>query len=170
MDIFCGARFHANDIALVAVDKHSLQKMIDICHTFSQMWRFHIHPEKMKSMVLYTKSKRSPHYEGYTWTLGHTPIEVVQSHVHCGVQLTSETSSFGITKSVCRKGRGIMLSLQNCGLGSLNPHTLLKLYKSIVLPSALFGCELWNNITDTESIMLERMQCLCAKMIQKIGR
>ena len=169
MNIFCGAIFHADDIALVATNKHSLQNMINICYAFSRKWRFHFHPDKTK-IIIYTKHKRSSQCDRYTWTLGDTPIDVVKSHTHCGVQLTSDISSAGITKSVCRKGRGIMLSLQNCGLGSLNPLTLLKLYKSIVLPSALFGCELWNSLSETEWVMLERMQRFCAKCMQKLGR
>ena len=94
----------------------------------------------------------------------------MKNHVHCGIKLTTDKTTVKITKESCRKGRGIMLSLQHCGIGKLLPLTLVKLYKAIVLPSSLFGCELWTNLSETEYKMLERMQRFCAKYVQNLGR
>ena len=58
----------------------------------------------------------------------------------------------------------------NPGFYNANPITNCKLYKSIVLPSTLFGCELWSNLTITEKLMLERFQRFCGKSIQHLGR
>ena len=45
----------------------------------------------------------------------------------------------------------------------------MKLYKSVVQPSCMFGCELWDGLNSTEKLMLERMQRFCAKLIQKLN-
>ena len=56
------------------------------------------------------------------------------------------------------------------GHGRINPLTALTLYKSITLPSALYGCELWVQLSSIQKLMLERMQRYCCKLIQGLGR
>ena len=170
-NIFCGAVFHADDIALLAVQKVTLQRMMDMCYKFNCEWRPNLHPKKMKIMVFgETRYYALTNSVTRIWKLGDKIIEEVKNHFHCGIKLTTDKTTVNITKDLCRKGRGIMLSLQHCGIGKLLPLTLVKLYKAIVLPSALFGCELWTNVSDTEYKMLEKMQRFCAKYIQNLGR
>ena len=47
-----------------------------------------------------------------------------------------------------------------------NPSTAMKLYRSCVLPRALFGCELWNDMTDTVHKKLEVAHHFCLKRAQ----
>ena len=85
----------------------------------------------------------------------------------------SSLSSVERTKLACRKGRGVMSAICNqaaLGQGKLNPLTALRLYKSITIPSALFGCEVWTHLSNTENCMLERMQRYCSKLIQGLSR
>ena len=124
------------------------------------------HPVKTKILV-YGDTKSQPDRK---WYLGESYVDEVESHTHCGVLLHTSKSSVHHTKMVCRKGRGKMLSVLNSGLYNLNPITSCKLYKSIVQPSALFGCELWSSLNITEDLMLERFQRFCAKTIQHLGR
>ena len=48
----------------------------------------------------------------------------------------------------------------------MNPITGLKIYQRIVLPGALYGCELWSDLTRTEIKMLETAHKFCLKSIQ----
>ena len=50
------------------------------------------------------------------------------------------------------------MALINIGLhpNGLHPCTSFKMYKSIVLPRAMYGCELWSNITQSRSVKLEQ--------------
>ena len=52
----------------------------------------------------------------------------------------------------------------------LHPLTYLKLYKTITLTSALYGCELWSHLSKVEYEMIERLQRFCCKRIQSFGR
>ena len=66
------------------------------------------------------------------------------------------------------KGRGVMASIccnKIIGNGKLNPITYTKLYTSITLPSAFFGCKLWCNLNVTEKAMIERLKRFCGKLI-----
>ena len=165
MDLFVGILLQADDIALISVNKHTLDIMIKECFLFACKWRIRFHPRKSKILVYGDKiqCKRN-------WIVEKTVIDEVKCHTHCGVILCTEKSRISHTKDICRKGRGIMLSLLNSGLGNLNPISLCKLYKSVVLPSMLFSCELWYNISRTEELMIERCQRFCAKCIQHLSR
>ena len=165
MDLFVGILLQADDIALIAINKHCLDIMIKECFTFASKWRLLLHPKKSKILVYGEKKKVDR-----LWKVDSTIIDEVQCHVHCGVTLCTERSRISHTKDVCRKGRGIMLALLNSGLGQLNPITGSKLYKSIVIPSALYSCELWSNLSQTEKLMIERLQRFCSKCIQKLSR
>ncbi|KAH3852096.1 hypothetical protein DPMN_094593 [Dreissena polymorpha] len=49
----------------------------------------------------------------------------------------------------CNKLRVTYLSIVNSGISplSLNTSTSIKVYNSIVIPKALYGCELWTSIS-----------------------
>ena len=63
-----------------------------------------------------------------------------------------------------------MFSLINCGVHSngINPISASKLYTSIVLPRALYGCELWNGITKSNIAHLEATHHFCLKRLQSL--
>ena len=52
----------------------------------------------------------------------------------------------------------------------LNPLASYKLYSSICLSSALYGCELWTNLSNTELDVLERAHRLCLKKMQGLPK
>ena len=71
------------------------------------------------------------------------------------------------------KLRGTTLSLNACGVGEANglhPLSCKKIYKSVILPKGLYGCELWYNLTDSEILFLERSHRFCVKYIQCLSK
>ena len=50
-----------------------------------------------------------------------------------------------------KKLKSTFLNITNCGLhdNGLNPITTLRIYNSVVLPKALYGCELWCDMSPT---------------------
>ena len=67
----------------------------------------------------------------------------------------------------CHKLKSTILWLLNVGVheNGLRQLTSFKLYKSIVLPKALYGCELWSEINRTQSDQIERAHGFCVKYI-----
>ena len=51
-------------------------------------------------------------------------------------------------KDASNKIKGTLLNLINCGIyeGGFNHITSHHLYTTVVLPKAIYGCELWNNL------------------------
>ncbi|KAH3798703.1 hypothetical protein DPMN_152305 [Dreissena polymorpha] len=68
----------------------------------------------------------------------------------------------------CSKLRGAYLSIVNGGISplSLNPSTSIKVFNSIMIPKALYGCELWTSMSAEDKIKLERSHRICLKHIQ----
>ena len=49
---------------------------------------------------------------------------------------------------------------------NLHPLTCIKIYYSVVLPKALYGCENWFDLTESELLSLERAHRFCVKHMQ----
>ena len=73
-------------------------------------------------------------------------------------------------KDCTDKLKGTFMSIANCGLFSdLNSLTCTKLYRSVVLPKAFYGCESFSNLSDSIIIQLERAHRFCIKYMQGFG-
>ena len=70
------------------------------------------------------------------------------------------------------KLRGTLLNIVNSGLSysALNPLTLFKICQSVVIPRALYGCELWNSLSPGNILELDRAHSFCIKFIQKLPK
>ena len=64
------------------------------------------------------------------------------------------------------------LSLVNSGLheDGFTPLTAKHIYKPIVLPKALYECELWSQLSPTQLSTLERDHRFCVKFMQSLPR
>ena len=75
-------------------------------------------------------------------------------------------------KEAASKLKGTFLSLINSGIheGGLNSITSKRIYKSVVLPKALYGCELWNSLLPKHIDILEKAHRFCVKCMQLLPR
>ena len=53
---------------------------------------------------------------------------------------------------------------------ALHVLTLKRIYESVVLPRALYGSELWSNLSQNDIMLLERSHRLCIKTMQNMDR
>jgi hypothetical protein len=162
----------ADDMVLVSLSKHGLDQMISICYRYSTLWRFEYNPSKC-SVVVYNEPKIE--YEKAIchrkWTIGTKTICEGIEYVHLGITLNKYSLINDNIYNASCKLRGILLSIANSGVDSgndLNPSTYLKIYNSVVLPKALYGCELWNYMTHSNILTLERAHRFCVKFMQKL--
>ena len=106
------------------------------------------------------------------WCVGFDVIPEVDSYTHLGVLLDRNLSIAGCLKEANAKIKRTLLSLDCCGVyenGGLNPLTSKKIYKSVVLPKGLYGCEMWYDMTQSDILFNERTHRFCVKYMQSIG-
>ena len=69
--------------------------------------------------------------------------------------------------------KGTFLSLVHSGVlhqDNLHPLTCIKIYNFVVLPKALYGCENWFDLTESEILSLERTHRFCVKHMQSLSK
>ena len=104
------------------------------------------------------------------WKLGPKSIAEVEQYTHLGIVCDKFINIESSVKDSYNKLRGTFLGIVNSGIhpNGLNPLTSVTIYKSVVLPRALYGCELWNSLTLSDLNMLERGHRFCIKYLQNI--
>jgi hypothetical protein len=133
--------------------------MLDICTYYANKWRFQF--SGMKSYVIqFSKSSFKPDFD---CTINQESIPVANSHTHLGIELSGKLSALSRTTNACRKGRNIYFAITNIRDDNTSPLVLVKLYKSIVIPSVLYGCEVWNDLKNKDLLLLNKLQHFVAK-------
>ena len=157
----------ADDMLLISLSKNALQKMISICHEYSLKWRYEYNVEKC-AVVTFNAKHKTQTTTSNSFRLGDQTIPCATQYKHLGIVLDNYCSMTPAINDAILKLRGTFFCILNSGIhpGGFNPTTLLKLYKSIVIPKALYGCELWNSVQAASLQQLERAHRLCIRCIQ----
>ena len=171
-NIYCGSVAQADDLLLLALSARGLQRMMNIAYRYSIKWRSKYNSSKSNVSVYGESVQRNRQQSSIRkWYLGNKEVKENPTVKHVGIILSNNGSFNDAIINACTKGRGTYMSL--CGAGvrpsGLNPLTSTKLYKSIVLPRALYGSELWSTITNENTLKLERMHRLCSKVTQNLA-
>ena len=71
-----------------------MQEMMDKIYEFSCRWRFLIHPDKTK-ILTFGEPKRVQQLKSKQrgWHVGNTCTSEIDSHTHCGILLSTSTST-----------------------------------------------------------------------------
>ena len=157
----------ADDIALLAINPKNLQKMLNIVSDYAKKWKFVINKTKT---VIVNISLSSKILNNISFQMENENLKTVDFAEHVGIPISKDMKCKNKIAKGCKKGRNSFYSIVGFGPKSnnLNPMTAVNLYKKIVLPSALYGCETWSNITKTDIIKLNVFQHRCLKTIQKL--
>ena len=134
----------ADDIVLLSLSSRSLHALLTICGTYANKWRYSYNNGKCATMVI--DRKLSKRREPLKISYGNTTIAEEPGNY----SIRNGRYPFNVG-DVKQSIRGTFLSLSNkvTGIDGKNPLTMIKLYKTSVLRRALFGCELWYNISQT---------------------
>ena len=121
----------------------------------------------LKAQLLCTKKQKNNYQKSkQAWYLGNDIVAESEYYKHLGINNNKYLNNKISIQDATHKLKGTFRSLVNSGIlnhGALNPLTCKTIYKSIVLPKALYGCENWDNLNDTELLSLNRTcpQVLC---------
>lgn len=162
--LYTGNPTQADDLALLSTMPKGLQSMINITYNYSQKWRYDLSVPKTKIMIFKSKPNQCLGTL-FPWKLGDDAIEVVKTYKHVGVILSANLSSAERSDSAAKAMRSKFISAVGQGIrpSGINPLTAYKILHKVVLPSVLFGCELWSSLTQNEYEKLERSYRFCLK-------
>ena len=172
-DKFYGCPMQADDVALLALTKAELDKMMDMSYRYSCTWRYTLNPSKTVVLVFgETLSRHKRLSSKRKWKLGNDSVCEKTEHKHVGIILSTTMKNTELISTSCQKMRSSFFSLIGSGLrpSTTSPLTLSKLFKTVCIPRALFGCELNSNLSQSELNMLEVTYRFCVKYMQNFNK
>ena len=89
---------------------------------------------------------------------------------HLGILINSNTKSSSRISNASSKGWKSFYSLSDIEVSRVNPMTIAHLYRTVVVPSILFGCELWNHTNKEDLRRLNTLQHGIIKQIFNLPR
>lgn len=164
MSVQVGNPAFADDISLLALTPCQLQHMVDIVFRYCQEWVMDINVTK-SCVVVFSKKRKPPKV---SIVFGNKLIEQTQTAEHLGVIQDSRLSLTERINARIQKGKNAFYSMASQGVHpkGVNPLVSSSLYLKIVIPTVLYACELWNDISQSDVANLNKFQHLIAKKIQ----
>ncbi|MES9881905.1 MAG: reverse transcriptase family protein, partial [Sedimenticola sp.] len=155
----------ADDITLSATSPINLQKMLDIVHQYTCMFRYVINATKSFVIIFGHTSRRQQNVD---LSMGPDKITVTDNIRHVGVHLNSKMTDSDKVDNGCKKAKSSLFSLLTVNIDHkyLNPIHSASLITRICIPTLLFGSELWCNLKACDIEKLERFLRLAAKKVQ----
>ena len=161
----------ADVMVLLALSVVGLLCLLCICYAYSCKWRCEYSASKC-SVIVYNENKYDYMKSKRKWHFGNDIIKEDENYKHLGIINNKFLSKKVNIKDATDKLKGTYFSLVNSGIllhETLHPLTCSTIYKSIVLPKALYGCEYMDNFMNSEKLILERAHRLCIKRMQSLG-
>ena len=162
----------ADDMVILALTVCCLALLLCICYAYSCKWRYEYSTPKC-SVIVYNETKRQFLNSNRVWYMGNDTIMENENYKHLGVNTNKYLSHTINIKDATDRLKGTFLSLVHSGVlhqDNLHPLTCIKIYNSVVLPKALYGCENWFDLTESEILSLERAHRFCVKHMQSLSK
>ena len=160
-DLTCPA--HADDVAILALYKTSLNYLLDIAESYSCKWRYEFNYDK--SVVVVFGKDYCPNQE---LKMGVNTLTIEEKVKHMGVVLckTNSSKQDDINRRI-GKGQSVLNAAR--GIGSeqipMPPLVLSKIYWAVAIPKVTYGLDI-TPINGDCMIELEKFHPKSAKVIQ----
>ena len=139
--------FWADDLILMAQSPASLQLLLNILHSYCLEWGLTVNISKTAVMVFNKTGRLLKASEGFSF--GELQIPTVREYCYLGITF-SLSGSLKLTQEKLRqKALRSYFSLKRLvEVNALRPSTLLKLFDTLILPVASYGCQTWIHETN----------------------
>jgi hypothetical protein len=161
----------ADDTTLLCPTNRALQCELDCVNSYAQRWRLTYNASKSHVLEFFpTKDRTRARTSEYK--LGDTVVEVCENVIYAGTVISTVHQTKTAVNRMCKKSRQSMCALHDLGISGngMNPLSSTKIWLRVILPSALYGCEVIGNISVTLLEKLERVQRLFARKVQNLHR
>ena len=136
---------YADDLVLLSPSKEGLQHHMDKVANFCQTWALKMNPKKTKVLVFRKRSRLQGNTDNFK--IGNTKIDQTCNYTYLGITLTS-TGNFGLAaKELKEKAKRAFYAIKRSIKLDIPIRIWLKIFKSVIEPIALYGCEVWGPAT-----------------------
>ena len=137
--------------ALISPSARNMQDKLLMCEKYNSKWRFTF--SSPKCQILHFSTERDAGVSLYNKQLPKTT-----SIKHVGIKLQANCDHLTRTAETCKliKSTSMALLQSGCHPHGFSPLTSLKLVKTLCLAKSLYGCELWNTLSQNELLAFER--------------
>ena len=163
IDVTCPTS--ADDIAIMALYKVSLNALLNVAYQYSCKWRFSYNLTKCVAMV-HGKEQQT----NVPISMGDTQLEIVNVTKHMGVSLTNDTvTQKNIVSQRIGAGRKVLYAAKGLGsaMAPVTPAVLSKIYWSVAVPKMVYGLDV-TPVNDACMAELESAHRQHAKVAQGI--
>jgi len=163
----------ADDMLLLSSSVSDLQRMLDNVHDYGTKWHITFSPTKTVCLTFgETNRQHNINTINRSFHLGNTKLSEVTHTMYLGNKLCVYRNTTERSKEMSNRAYSHLGSLTSTGFHSLglSPVTNATLWKRLCIPSMLFGCETWGNLSKSEYYMFEKAQRTIAKHIQGLTR
>ena len=133
----------ADDVVILALDRASLDKQLQIIEDYCRKWGLEINVAKTKFMIINgRRSNTQPPDTGPR--INGDELEQVSSYCYLGIIISSNGSLSHAIKSLSQKGLGALFSLRRTiDRRFIDPKNLNSLFHSLISPIITYGCQVW---------------------------
>ena len=150
---------YADDSVIISDNKTSLQHSLNVLQTYCEMWKLKVNVKNTK-IVIFSKRKKK---DVYNFTYDGNQLEIVDHFCYLGVIFSSNGSTVEhFKKTVTQAQRAAFALISRAKRLEFPLDTILDLYKSMVLPILLYGCEAWGceKLHIIERFQLQFLKCI----------
>ena len=132
----------ADDLVLMALDSSSLQRMLDILNEYCIQWGLSVNLSKTAIMVFNRSGRLLNDSQGFVF--GNIQIDSVREYCYLGINFTLNGSLINAQHKLKQKGLRSYFSLKKMiDIRPLKRSLVFKLFDSLILPVASYGCQIW---------------------------
>ena len=134
---------YADDIALVAPDENSLQRMLDCLYNWCSEWKLLVNPEK--SQVIHFRWGPSVSRSNFAFKCGENDLQTVDRYRYLGLIFTEFLDLNVMSKAVALAAtRALGLLIAKCKANGGVPFSVFtQLYDSLVQSIVDYGASVW---------------------------
>jgi len=132
---------YADDVNILGGSMHTVKKITEALVVASNEIGLKVNSDKTKYMVMSGDQKA---VQSHNMKTDNCFFERVDKFVYLRTTLMNENSVHEEIKSILKSGNACYYSVQNLlSFSLLSKNMKIKIYRTIILPAVLYGCETW---------------------------
>jgi len=132
---------YADDVNILGGSAHTVKENAEALVVATKETELEVNADKTKYMIM---SRDQNAGRSYSMNIDNNSIERVEEFKYLGTTLTYKNSIQEGIKSRLKLGNACYYSVRNLlSFSLLSKKLMIKIYRTIILPVALYGCETW---------------------------